>query len=212
MLVADALRDRILSGQLCDGEQIRQDAVATDLGVSRIPVREALKQLEAEGLINLVSHKGAVVAELSTAEIAELFELRRLLETWLLGLAIPRMTKRDLDRAEEIVERMVINDRIAEWGVLNRMFHHALLAPSGRAKTLEILERVHANTDRYVRLQISITSGQKRAHVEHMQLIALCRAKDSDRAVRCLEQHIDVVKAQLLEKLALLPGQDEPTG
>ncbi|MGO1118103.1 GntR family transcriptional regulator [Rhodovibrionaceae bacterium A322] len=207
MLVADELRERIVSGQLADGEQIRQDAVASDLGVSRIPVREALKQLEAEGLVNLVSHKGAVVAELSTSEIAELFELRLLLESWLLGLAIPRMTKRDLDKAEELVERMVAYDQISEWGVLNRQFHQTLLRPSGRSKTLEMLERVHANTDRYVRMQISMTSGQKRAHEEHQQLIALCREKDTARAIRCLEQHIDVVKNQLLEKFAQLDAQ-----
>ncbi|MCV6602558.1 MAG: GntR family transcriptional regulator, partial [Cohaesibacter sp.] len=91
-IVADEIRQRILNGELREGEQIRQEAIATELGVSRIPVREALRQLEAEGLITLVSHKGAEVTRLEPTEIAELFEVRVMLENWLFSLAIDHIT------------------------------------------------------------------------------------------------------------------------
>ena len=81
--VVRILRDRILSGELDEGTALRQEKIATELGVSRIPVREALKHLEVEGLVKIVSHSGAVVAELSLDEIRQTFELRAVVEIWL---------------------------------------------------------------------------------------------------------------------------------
>lgn len=201
VIVADELRGRIIAGRFKEGEQLRQEAVATELGVSRIPVREALKQLEAEGFITIVSHRGAVVSKLSPGEIAELFELRGVLESWLLGLAVPRMTGEDLARAGEILERMVSNERIDQWGALNWEFHMALYRPSGRTETMKLLNRVHGMIDRYVRLQISLTSGQAKAHREHRRLLDLCRQGDADGAVRALGAHIAEVSEMLLRRL-----------
>src|SRR5438874_11719461 len=91
-MTVDALRERILRGDYPEGEPLRQDALADELGVSRIPVREALRQLEAEGLVTFSPHRGAVVSSLSLDEIVELFELRAEIETDLLARAIPRTT------------------------------------------------------------------------------------------------------------------------
>src|SRR5215510_6858495 len=99
--VAEVVRQRILTGQFKGGQPIRQEHLAAELGVSRIPLREALKQLAAEGFVTITSHKGAVVAELSVAEAEELFEIRLRLETWLLALAIPAMSEDDLAALEE---------------------------------------------------------------------------------------------------------------
>jgi DNA-binding GntR family transcriptional regulator len=90
-MTADALRERILRGDYAEGVPLRQDAIAQDLGVSRIPVREALRQLEAEGLVTFSPHRGAVVSSLSLKEIRELFELRAEIESDLLRRAIPEM-------------------------------------------------------------------------------------------------------------------------
>lgn len=201
VMVADELRRRIIAGHFREGEQLRQEAVAGELGVSRIPVREALKQLEAEGLVTLVSHRGAVVSKLSPEEIAELFELRAVLEAWLLGLAVPRMTEADLAQADGILERMVANERIDQWGALNWEFHMALYRPSGRTETMKLLNRVHGMIDRYVRLQISLTSGQVKAHREHRQLLDLCRRHDAEGAARALEAHVTEVRDALLQRL-----------
>src|SRR3954464_3473882 len=88
-----ALRERILRGDYPEGEPLRQDAIADELGVSRIPVREALRQLEAEGLVTFSPHRGAVVSSLSLDEIDELFDLRAQIECDLLAHAVPRMSK-----------------------------------------------------------------------------------------------------------------------
>jgi len=101
----EALREKILRGEYPEGAPLRQDTLAAELGVSRIPVREALRQLEAEGLVTFVPHFGAVVSSLSLSEIKELFELRALLETDLLRRAIPRIREEDLDRADEILDQ-----------------------------------------------------------------------------------------------------------
>src|SRR5262249_3001690 len=92
---AEVLRQRILSGDLRSGQPIRQEQIAQERGVSRIPLREALKQLEAEGFVTIEPHKGAIVSTLSLAEVEELFELRIHLESWLLRDAIPRMREGD---------------------------------------------------------------------------------------------------------------------
>src|SRR5438270_4983537 len=95
-MTVEALRERILRGDYPDGEPLRQDALADELGVSRIPVREALRQLEAEGLVTFNPHRGAVVSSLSLDEIHELFELRAEIECDLLSPAIPKMSKEPL--------------------------------------------------------------------------------------------------------------------
>jgi len=201
-LVVDELRRRIIAGTLKEGQQLRQEALAADLGVSRIPVREALRQLESEGFVDIASHRGAVVSKLSIAEIAELFELRIRLECWLLGLAIPGMTAEDLDRAHAALEATIANKRIENWGQLNWAFHEALYRPAARPATLRILERINQNVDRHIRLQISLTAGQLQAHREHRELLELCRRRDARRAIAALERHIAAVRKALEAKLA----------
>src|SRR5690242_5553775 len=103
-MTVEALRERILRGDYPEGEPLRQDALADELGVSRIPVREALRQLEAEGLVTFNPHRGAVVSSLSLDEIVELFELRADIECDLLARAIPRMERDQLNRAIEVLD------------------------------------------------------------------------------------------------------------
>jgi DNA-binding GntR family transcriptional regulator len=212
-LVADELRRRIMAGVLPEGHQLRQEALAAELGVSRIPVREALRQLEAEGFVAIASHRGAVVSKLSLDEIVELFELRIRLEGWLLQLAIPEMSETDLERAEAALETMISNRRIENWGQLNWDFHAALYAPSGRAATLRILRRINENMDRYIRLQIALTSGQLKAHREHKQILQFCRGRNVPRAVAALEQHIVDVRDGLIRQLReAVPAKNKAKG
>src|SRR5262245_50899657 len=114
--VAELIRQRILSGQLKGGQPIRQEHLAAELGVSRIPLREALKQLAAEGFVTIASHKGAVVAELSIAEVEELFDIRLRLETWLLQLAIPALSERDLAALDRNLDEQRRPDILPRWG------------------------------------------------------------------------------------------------
>src|ERR1700740_1706117 len=103
--VVERLRDKILHGELREGEQLRQDAIAAEFQISRIPVREALSHLAAEGLITIVANRGAVVSAVSPEEIMELFETRAVLECHMLRCAIPNMKPADFQKAEKILER-----------------------------------------------------------------------------------------------------------
>jgi DNA-binding GntR family transcriptional regulator len=189
----DALRERILLGVYPEGEPLRQDAVAEQLGVSRIPVREALRQLEAEGLVTFHPHRGAVVSSLSVAEIDELFELRADVESGLLRRAVPNITAADARRAEEILDGFaaaLATGDVGSWGALNWRFHATLYAPAGRPFTLSIVQKLHQHADRYLRMQLALTHGESRADEEHRAILAAVRALDADGAAALLRDHI----------------------
>src|ERR1700756_6033991 len=105
--VADKLRDQIIRGEIPEGAQLRQDAIATQYQVSRIPVREALRQLDAEGLIAIVPNRGAIVPALSPEDIEELFAIRALLEPEVLKQSIPHLTGEDFTEAEAVLQTFV---------------------------------------------------------------------------------------------------------
>jgi DNA-binding GntR family transcriptional regulator len=188
--VAELVRQRILTGQLKGGQPIRQEHLAAELGVSRIPLREALKQLAAEGFVAITSHKGAVVAELSIAEIEELFDLRLKLEAWLLQLAIPAMSDADLAALDENLQEQRRPDILPRWGDVNWRFHEIMYLPAGRPITLKLLKNIHDKIDRYLRLEVTMRSGFDRGLREHESLIAVCRSRDVPAAVTLLERHI----------------------
>ena len=202
---ADALRARILDGTLPEGSNLRQDALAAELGISRIPLREAFRELEAEGLVTLLPRRGAVVSALSLDEIGELFDLRRLIEPDLLARAVPRLTAGDLAEAERILDRYeqaLVRHDVHAWGEMNTRFHLALYAAAGRRRSLAIVQGLLANADRYTRLQLVLTAGTERARSEHRRLLELCRTGDGRGAADLLRQHIDAAAGGLLSFLA----------
>lgn len=189
----EALRDRILRGRFPEGEPLRQDAIAEELGVSRIPVREALRQLEAEGLVTFTPHRGAVVSTLSLAAITELFEMRAEIESDLVRRAIPLMTAEDDLRAKEILaayELALREHEVSVWGELNWQFHSALYAPSDRQFTLSMVKKLHQHSDRYLRMQLALTHGEARAKQEHRAIAAAVKKRDACKASQLMREHI----------------------
>jgi DNA-binding GntR family transcriptional regulator len=188
-----ALRERILRGDYPEGEPLRQDALADELGVSRIPVREALRQLEAEGLVTFSPHRGAVVSSLSLDEINELFELRADIESDLLERAIPAMTSEHLERAVDLLDEFEIalaTGEATRWGPLNWHFHAALYAPANRNVTMGVLQKLHQHSDRYVRMQVLLGTGGATTNDEHRGIAAAVQAKDVDRAAALMRSHV----------------------
>jgi DNA-binding GntR family transcriptional regulator len=203
-LTVEALREKILRGDYPEGAPLRQDTLAAELGVSRIPVREALRQLEAEGLVTFVPHFGAVVSSLSLSEIKELFELRALLETDLLRRAIPRIREEELDRADEILDQYdtAIRERnVALWGELNWRFHSTLLLPADRPLTMGVVQNLKNQSDRYTRLQLSLTHRESRAAQEHREIARAVRERDVEQACALLAAHIISAGRVLVEFL-----------
>ncbi|CUA81370.1 MULTISPECIES: GntR family transcriptional regulator [Gulbenkiania] len=191
--VTESLRQRILSGEFADGQQLRQEALSNEYGVSRVPVREALRQLEAEGLIQIIDHKGAVVSKLSLEDVLELLEIRAMLESELLRASIPCQTDADLqlaaDTLQEFDQALKSND-VRHWGELNSRFHLALYRSARRPNTLALIEQLHNKTDRYTRMQILFTRTMERAHEEHTKLLELCRSGAKDEAAEFIRFHI----------------------
>lgn len=192
--VADKLRDQIIRGEIPEGAQLRQDAIATQYQVSRIPVREALRQLDAEGLIAIVPNRGAVVPALSPQDIEELFSIRALLEPEVLKLSIPHLTEDDLAKAELIlrkyVEELLREDHVSAWGRLNWEFHSTLYSRANQPRFMAIIRNVNNSGERYTRLQLYLTHGIKRANEEHHEILKSCRERDIAGACKLLREHI----------------------
>lgn len=192
-MTLEAIRDGILHGHYAEGEPLRQDALAEDLGVSRIPIREALRQLEAEGLVTFNPHRGAIVSSLSLSEIEEVFEIRSTVEPDLLRRALPRLTEYQLDLADDVLDRYAQALRsgdVAMWGELNWQFHSTLYAPAERPVTMGIVQRLHQQSDRYLRMQLALTHGETRANDEHRAIAAAARDGDVKRACVLMREHI----------------------
>ena len=199
---ADAIRQKIFDGALKDGEPLRQDLLAAEFGISRTPIREALVQLEAEGLIRIEPHRGAIVRGASVEDIEETFELRCALEPVLLERSAPALTTSDFDHIGAILDEYsseLRNHNVSRWGELNTLFHTALYARAGRPQTQAIVDKLLAASDRYTRLQLLHTDGLKRAEREHAQIVELCRKRRFRAAAELLTRHIRVVKASLLK-------------
>ena len=193
-LVEEAIRSKILKGELKTGQPLRQDALAKEFNVSRIPVREALMQLEAQGLVSFEAHKGATVTELSPDKIDELFELRAVVECHSLERAIQNMTDEDLARANEIRERFddVVGrgDEVEEWSNYNYELHKALYAPANMPETMDVIYNLNTKCDRYIRMQLLFTEGTAKADKEHQALLEMCQNRDIDGAKYMLKKHI----------------------
>ena len=203
-LTLEAIRDRILNGRYAEATPLRQDAIAAELGVSRIPIREALRQLETEGLIVFNPHRGAVVSTLSLEEIEEVFTLRAEIESALLRRAVIAMDVDHLDRAAAVLgryERALRARHVASYGKLNWEFHSTLYDAANRPVTLQIAKRLHQQSDRYVRMQLAYTHWEERAKREHRAILAAARKRDGRRAATLMRNHIARAGESLLSFL-----------
>ena len=193
-VVVEAIREKILTGAIKAGEPLRQAALADELKVSRIPVREALLQLEAEGLVEFEAHKGATATKLSAEQVTELFELRALLECELLRLAIPKLTEAELAQSEQLLQQMAsaFHDvgTKSSWSELNTRFHLSLYKAADRPLTFEIVQNLIVNSDRYIRVHLLLAGGINKADPEHSALLNFCRKKQIEEACHLLHNHI----------------------
>jgi DNA-binding GntR family transcriptional regulator len=200
--IAAALRRRVLAGGLAPGTPLRQDELAAEFGVSKIPVREALQRLDVEGVVVLRTNRGAVVGALTPARAREVYGLRRALEPALLREAVPRRTIVHLAEAEHALAGSDPADPVANW-----RFHRALYAASGWTHGLALLEPLVAVASPYLVLYTEHLGEGSRSHDEHERLLAACRDRDADRAVAVLEEHLAGAEATLLAHLE--PASEE---
>jgi len=193
-VIADHLRKRILSGEFRGGESLLQDALAAEYNVSRIPLREALRQLEAEGLITSLPHRGATVSTLSIEEIKDSYEVRALLECDLLSASLPALDEKSIDEAEALmvnyVERLDENSMEASWGALNWQFHSLLYSGIKRPKSIKILQGLHLGIGSFAHNSYVIENIIEPVVQEHFEIIKHCRNRDVKQAVEATRKHI----------------------
>ena len=188
--IADSLRDDILRGNLKSGQALKQDEIAAQFGISKIPVREALVQLKAEGLVNFYPNRGAFVSELSAVEADEIYIMRIALETAVLARAIPHLTVADLKHAKEILDAIDREENIAKWGELNWEFHATLYSPAALPSVMDTIKTLHSNIARYLVLYLAGMAYQKKSQKEHRAILEACRHGDTEKAVAVLEEHL----------------------
>ncbi|CAG9167052.1 GntR family transcriptional regulator [Cupriavidus respiraculi] len=192
------LRGEILSGALAGGAVLRQDSLAERFGASRIPVREALRQLEAEGLVVYRANRGATVVRMNVEQICELLDIRVALECHAAKLGVPNMVERDFDTMDQILDAYEASTDLNEWAEYNRRFHLALSAPANNRRLRRLIEEYCLNTDRYTHVAMSIATGKEKPQRDHRRLVEACRRRDIATVVALLEEHIMDTKRELM--------------
>lgn len=193
------LRERILDGHYGSGSALLQDQLAAEFGVSKIPVREALVQLTAEGLVDTHAHRGFQVRPTSRAELDELFRLRLNLEPELVVAGARIASADDHAAARQALAALdaAIRTGSSHAGALNRGFHLALLTPAQQPIGSEILGRLLALAQRYVVKHLAPAGRGKRARAEHAELLSLWQAGDARPLSRAVRTHVEATWTDL---------------
>ena len=200
-LIARSLREDIMQGRLKSKEPLRQDEIAARFGVSKIPVREALVQLKAEGLVTFYPNRGAVVSRLSPAEVDEIFIMRTALETAVLRRAIPQLTIANLTHAEEILNTIDQEQNVARWGDLNWEFHATLYRPADLPRMMEWVRTLHTNVARYLVIYLAGMDYQMASQNEHREILEACRRGNLQAATEHLTHHLQSASSHLVSFL-----------
>lgn len=190
--VLGELRQLIVSGRLSPRQPIRQDTISHELGVSRVPLREALKTLEAEGQVIYQPHRGYSVAELSLADLLEVYRMRELLESEAARVGVERFTDTDLGRmtdAQQDIEQAADNGDLAGMISANRRFHFRLLEPCGMPRLLRTVRTLWDATDAYRAVYYNSTANRDRVRREHDAIVQAATDREAEQLVRLLTEH-----------------------
>ncbi len=210
-LVFEALREAIISGTLRPGERLMEVQLADELGVSRTPVREAIRKLEHDGFVVMIPRKGAYVADMSLKDVAEIFDVRRALEALAAQLASERASDEDLERCERILveygECIEQLDTVRLIEVDSR-FHEAIYQMAGNSRLQQMLNLLREQVQRYRTMTLSHGPRMKRALEEHRRILEAIAARDGERAARLAREHIESAENALME---LIAGGDKPS-
>ena len=197
--IATALRDEILSGAIAPGERLRQDELAGRLGSSRLPVREALRMLEAEGLVELEPNKGARVPALSLDEVNTLYRMRERLEPLTLVESMLRISEAQVAHMEAVQDEIERNVDVSRFLVLDRDFHMTSYAACPSQPLLAMTTRLWNSTQHYRRAFMLLASPDRSAVVnaEHRLILDAVKRRDPEDAERFLVGHIRRTRVEL---------------
>ncbi|MDN5343968.1 MAG: hypothetical protein PWQ18_79 [Clostridia bacterium] len=203
-IVFEALREAIISGHLKAGERLMEVQLAEEMGVSRTPVREAIRKLELEGFVVMIPRKGAYVADLSTKDIADVFEIRSALEALAAGLACERITEEELDELERLLIKVAecaeTNDLATLVGV-DTQFHDILYRASRNDRLAQIINNLREQIQRFRTISMGTPGRMWETLKEHKQLVEAITARDVELAQRLAQEHIENAENRLMEAI-----------
>lgn len=211
--VVAALRSAILAGEFTDGDELNQVTLAKRFGVSRVPVREALRQLQAEGLVHSVAHMRTTVRGLDVDRVLEVLDVRILVEGYLLAKAASNMDDDAVSRLEQLVDAMDTAEDQDTWLELNREFHTALYAASKAEFVQELADQLQRRIQRYVHMRSDAgVDRHEEANIEHRRIVDALRRGDVDRATLELELHIAHTRDRVVRMFAEKERSTETNG
>jgi DNA-binding GntR family transcriptional regulator len=193
--VLEHLREEILSSRLEPGAELNEVALATSLGVSRGPIREALGRLAAEGLVTMTPRRGAIVTKLSKQEFMDAYQVREALESLAIRLAVPRLTEEgraELHRMSSEMRRLAQADDSNAFFEINRHFHEKLVAASGNQRLQAMHEQLLGQMGRLLRKSAELRGGLGESATAHEAILEAVDAGDAERAAQLMAEHIEV--------------------
>ncbi|RJT96616.1 GntR family transcriptional regulator [Arthrobacter frigidicola] len=197
--IADSLHRAVLTGELAPGERIRQEEIAAQFGASRLPVREALRMLESEGLVTLKANSGAWVSQLNLEECVEIYKIRERVEPMLLSESIPHLSEEAMARLEELMHAIEEDEDIEKFLRLDREFHLLSYAAAPMPSARNMVIRFWNTTQQYRRAFAQMIGHNRRWIIEseHRLLMEAIRRRDTEEAERVLLGHIRRTRLEL---------------
>jgi len=200
-IIAEELKEAILTGKFKEGQALRQEEIASMFDASLIPVREALRTLEVQGLVTFRNNKGASVTNLSMEEVKEIFEIRIMLECGAIEFATYNMKENEINKAEKILDRMDKERDGKLLSQLNWQFHSIIYAASGRKRLIEMISPLYTNVERYMMLYLSDMEYHSTSQSEHRAILEACKSKDGNLASDILKIHLGLASKNLIDYL-----------
>jgi DNA-binding GntR family transcriptional regulator len=209
-VVAERLRDEIQVGTLSPGTRLRQNDVARRFGVSTTPVREAFAQLQAEGLVRIDPHRGAVVFHPTVEDLKEFYEIREVLESLAVSLAIPNLDPDGVKGMNALIDKMRKTDDARRWMTLNDEFHLRLYERAGRPRLNGLIENLRDASTPYIHMYVAGRPPAARANEEHQAILDACLRGDRPAAEAAIRDHLRSASRDLVAFLGGEGAQGQP--
>lgn len=203
-VVAERIREEIQSGTLAPGTRLRQNDVADRFQVSTTPVREAFAQLQAEGLIRVDPHRGAVVFHPTVSDLIQAYEIREVLESLAIRLATPRLTPETGRALADLIERMDRTTDQRRWLRLNDEFHLRLYALADRPQLTSLISNLRDASAPYIHMFVSSSKPADQSNHEHHEILNACLAGDVKAAQAAISEHLRHASRELEQSMG--PG------
>ncbi len=203
-IVFNTLRDAIINGDLEPGARLIEISLAETLGVSRTPVREAIRELENEGLVVMTPRKGAEVAKISHSDLTDVLEVRRVLEVLAIELACEKISSEELNLLEDNLrefEKCILNGTPAELSALDESFHDIIYNSTKNKRLIQILNNLRKQMYRYRFVYIKGINHKETLLCEHKEILESLKLRNKDASVSAVLKHIDNQKKAILENI-----------